>query len=155
MQKQIFEKIEWTAEWRNEINYQLICPETIILLSSRPSWSVDPIFDGVKWLQGIKKCENIKITYNDVTNDEGGAIFAYWMDGQFLKSAEMADLILKLYIGGNVKVEWHLEKAAVISTNYSAWDYSKSQMRLDVTICYNNATFSQHNLSDIEVSSAI
>ena len=145
---------EWTAEWRDGLDYQLICPETVIFLSSRPSWTTEPIFDGVKWVQGIKRCENIKISYEDVINDEGGAIFAYWMDGQYKKSVEFADLIVKLYNGGNVKEEWHLEKAAVISTNYSAWDYSKSQMRLDATICYNNVTFYQSNLPNGKEQSA-
>lgn len=146
-------KFRWTLEWVDEAAFKLIIPESFVKLAARPNVTFEEtnILDNNNrrcWIPGKANWEEVIVTYFDVINDEGGALFAYWMAQQYQRTAneplkiEPASAILRLYDGcGNPIETWHLDNAIVTNLNFGDLDYIQPDPMLEATIRYSRVTY--------------
>ena len=87
------------------------------------------------WIPGKSQYQDTTITYYDVDNDEGGALFLRWFSEQFRAlspenderkwQSESTTVILRLLDGCGDSIEmWYLEGAFIVSADFGDGGYT-------------------------------
>lgn len=150
-------KFRWTVEWRDQKTWQLIAPESFVKVSARPSPTVEETelnyLNSTNFIAGKRDWQDITITYYDVENDEGGALFFRWLGEQWKLNEpkeegkshsiafEPACVILRLYDGCGVCMElWYLENSLVTAFDFGELSYG-TDCEVNVKIKYMEADY--------------
>ena len=148
-------KFRWTAEWRDFKTWQLIAPPSYVKIDHRPQLTVEntQVISGNQhyWIPGKSSHSDITITYNDLVDDEGGALFAHWFVDQTNALSnqapgkwqpELASVILRLHDGCGITLEaWYLERAFIIAAIFGSYTSSTEEDQLDITVRYSELEF--------------
>ena len=152
-------KFTWSAEWRDDKTWQLIAPPAFVKIDTRPQMTIEETAvhtcgtKGVVWMPGKASWNETKITYDDVENDEGGALFMRWVSEQYRAldttenrgwQSERATVVLRLHGGnGEVLEVWYLEDSFISSLDFGCPGYTSSlDYELNVAVRYSDVSYS-------------
>jgi len=150
-------KFNWSAEWRDDKTWQLIAPPSPVKIGSLPSMTVQSTTvqhnGNTTWLPGKSSWDEMKITYNDVENDEGGALFMCWVSEQFRAledrkwQSEKATVVLRLHgENGEVLELLYLENSLISALDFGSMDITSSlDYEINVTVRYSDVSYSTPN----------
>ena len=139
----------WSAEWRDEETWQLISPMALVKIDTGPTRSCQstPIHclnSGTQWVPGKSSWDEMKITYDDIDNDEGGALLFSWMSKQFSATdfwkPERSTVILKQHSLYGVLGIWYLESSLI--SYFDVGETNTAHYQLNVTIKFCDVTLS-------------
>jgi hypothetical protein len=121
-----------SVEWRDEKTWQLISPESFVKIEQLSiSLPKTELFDlcskETLWAPGKTSWGSwgeTKIIYQDVENDEGGALFAAWIAQQYRKyeqqwTPEISTVIVRFYNEkAQLTAQWELDGAFIVSMEF-------------------------------------
>lgn len=150
-------KFTWSAEWRDDKTWQLIAPPAPVKIDTRPLLTIEETAmqhgNNTAWIPGKSSWNETKITYNDVENDEGGALFMRWVSEQYRAldttesrgwQSERATVVLRLHGGnGEVLEVWYLENSFITALDFGCPGYTGSvDYELNVAVRYSDVSYS-------------
>jgi len=150
-------KFRWSVEWRDDKTWQLIAPPSFVKIDIRPRKTTETtqlVHNGhISWMPGKSSWDETKITYNDVENDEGGALFVQWVSEQYRDleatenrkwQSERATVVLRLHdIDGEVMELWYLENSFITALDFGCPGYTNSSdYELNVAVRYSDVSYS-------------
>lgn len=125
---------------------------SFVTVSNRPQLTFEEtelnFLNKKMWVPGKSVWNDMNITYPDIENDEGGALFFRWVSEQYKSpsesphqwSAESACVILRLHDGCGVPMElWYLEDALLTSFDFGMNAVGESE--LNVGFKYRDADY--------------
>jgi len=136
-------KSQWSLEWLDLATSKLIVPESFVVVVNRPK-IIFKNNDYDYYNIGKPNWGEMTVIYFDVKNDEGGAIFDYWINQQITDNKfENTYSILRMYsiLYNNtrcIEETFELDNSFVSRVSYP-WRYS-----LEVTIRYDKLRWKNH-----------
>lgn len=152
-------KFNWSAEWREDKTWQLIAPPAPVKIDALPQMTISQTAlhtcgtTPCVWIPGKSSWSETKITYNDVEDDEGGALFLRWVSEQYRNldtdearnwKSELATVVLRLHeANGEVLEVWYLEASYITALDFGCPGYTNSSdYELNVTVRYSDISYS-------------
>lgn len=149
---------DWSAEWRDEKTWQLIAPPAPIVMDTFPQITIEEVklmtSNGHSLTIPRKKSFNeVKITYSEIENSEGAALFMQWVSTQYRGMdcwdihedkfvSDRATVILRLHDKkGEVLEIWYLENSCITALDFGHLTHSKD-CEVNVAVRYSDVSYS-------------